>query len=139
MLLAVCGLHLRGEALNGQLEELGAVFSRSRRSADKYRMVLIEASGVPSKPGMVWDPLGGAGCGTIDLELWEISDEAVGKFLQMIPAPLGLGTVRLEDGGIVYGFTCEGWVLDENRAKEEGISVKDITQFGGWRAWKKSC
>ena len=27
-----------------------------------------------------------------------------------VPAPLGIGTVLLEDGSSVKGFICEGWV-----------------------------
>jgi len=27
-----------------------------------------------------------------------------------VPPPLGIGTVKLEDGGSVKGFICEGWV-----------------------------
>ena len=33
-----------------------------------------------------------------------------------IPPPLGLGTVRLEGGGSVQGFICEGWVAGERAA-----------------------
>lgn len=27
-----------------------------------------------------------------------------------VPPPLGIGTVKLEDGSSVKGFICEGWV-----------------------------
>lgn len=32
-----------------------------------------------------------------------------------VPPPLGIGTVKLEDGSSVKGFICEGWVAGERR------------------------
>ena len=43
-----------------------------------------------------------------------------------IAAPLGLGKVQLEDGGEVTGFLCEAWGAE---------GARDISEFGGWRAW----
>jgi allophanate hydrolase len=42
-----------------------------------------------------------------------------------IPAPLGIGTVALSDGGSVQGFVCEAAGLD---------GAADITALGDWRA-----
>jgi allophanate hydrolase len=47
----------------------------------------------------------------------------------MIPAPLGIGTVQLEDGTSIKGFLCEG-------AAARG--ARDISDFGGWRAFVRS-
>jgi allophanate hydrolase len=46
-----------------------------------------------------------------------------------IPAPLGIGTLELEDGGGVKGFLCEPIGLE---------GARDITEFGGWRAFRQS-
>jgi allophanate hydrolase len=52
-----------------------------------------------------------------------------GSFVALIGAPLGIGTLRLEDGGNVQGFLCEA--LDT-------LGQPDITAFGGWRAYLSS-
>ncbi|MET1046775.1 MAG: amidase, partial [Hyphomicrobium sp.] len=44
----------------------------------------------------------------------------------LIPAPLGIGTLVLEDGRRVKGFLCEGHATE---------GAEDITGFGGWRGW----
>ena len=46
-----------------------------------------------------------------------------------IPSPLGLGTIELEDGSTVQGFVCESYAT---------ATARDITSFGGWRAYLKS-
>ncbi|WP_441868507.1 allophanate hydrolase-related protein [Phaeovulum sp. W22_SRMD_FR3] len=61
----------------------------------------------------------------IALELWSLPLETVGSFLAGIPAPLGLGTLALSDGGTVQGF------LSEAAAAVEG--AVDITDPGDWR------
>ena len=51
--------------------------------------------------------------------------QRVGALLDTIPAPLGLGSVELDDGSAVIGFLAE----------EHGIrGAQDITIAGGWRA-----
>jgi allophanate hydrolase len=47
-----------------------------------------------------------------------------GSFVAEIPPPLGIGTIRLEDGSLVKGFVCETSGLD---------GAEEITRFGGWR------
>ena len=42
----------------------------------------------------------------------------------MIPAPLGLGDLTLDDGRRVKGFVCEA---------AGTIGAEDISAFGGWR------
>jgi allophanate hydrolase len=52
-----------------------------------------------------------------------------GSFVAGIPSPLGIGKVELESGVSLPGFICE----------EGGIAdAKDISQFGGWRAYLAS-
>jgi len=45
-------------------------------------------------------------------------------FLQLIPAPMGLGKLELQDGRRVSGFICEPYALD---------GARDVTRSGGWR------
>ena len=51
---------------------------------------------------------------------------AFGSFVSLIPPPLGIGTVTLDDGTRAKGFLCETHAVS---------GARDITEFGGWRAW----
>jgi allophanate hydrolase len=66
------------------------------------------------------------------LELFSVPTLSIGRFLQQIPPPLGLGTVELEDGSSTLGFICEGYV------KEGGPGIEDITHLGSWHAYVES-
>ncbi|PSS50039.1 allophanate hydrolase [Enterobacter sp. FS01] len=118
--VVVCGAHLDGLALNHQLRQRGATLRETTRSAPHYRLYAL-ADG--KRPGMVRDREQGA---AIAVEVWDLPHTEVGSFLAGIPAPLGLGKVELEDGRWLTGFICEGYGLQ---------GAKDITSFGGWRAW----
>jgi allophanate hydrolase len=56
-------------------------------------------------------------------------EDTVGSFLNGIPAPLGLGTILLEDGSSVKGFLCESSGV---------IGAEEITHLGGWRTYIQS-
>ena len=47
-----------------------------------------------------------------------------------IPAPLGIGTVELDDGSEVKGFICEAWVAEAARRNSDRVA--DITDLGSW-------
>ncbi|MGC8732157.1 MAG: allophanate hydrolase-related protein, partial [Halothiobacillaceae bacterium] len=66
------------------------------------------------------------GGASIACEVWELPASAFGSFVSGIPAPLGIGTVQLDDGSAVAGFICEGIGIE---------GAKDITAFGGWKAY----
>jgi allophanate hydrolase len=51
-------------------------------------------------------------------------EQTVGSFLNSIPPPLSLGTVRLADGTTVKGFLCEPVGIE---------GAQEITHLGGWR------
>ncbi len=121
--VAVLGAHLQGEALNGELVALGARFRRAARTAPDYRLYALPDG---KRPGLVRHPGAGA---AVALEIWDIPTPAIGAFLAGIAAPLGLGRIALEDGGEVTGFLCEACAV---------AGARDITEFGGWRAWRAS-
>jgi allophanate hydrolase len=62
----------------------------------------------------------------IEVEVWAVPTEAVGSFVDGIPAPLGIGTVELEDGDLVRGFLCEAYAV---------AGAKEISRLGGWRSY----
>jgi allophanate hydrolase len=123
VLLAVAGAHLSGQPLNHQLTSRGATFVRTVRSSSDYRLYAL-AGTVPPKPGLVRTP-GFVGTG-IELEVWALGREAFGSFVAEVPAPMTIGTVLLEDGTSVKGFSCEPLALE---------NAEDITHLGGWRAY----
>jgi allophanate hydrolase len=65
----------------------------------------------------------------IIVELWDLPLAHFGSFVALIPAPLGIGTLTLDDGREVKGFICEAVAMS---------GATDITHFGGWRAYIKS-
>lgn len=121
--LAVVGAHLIGEPLHFQLVELGARFEGAARTAEKYRLYALDGT-VPAKPGLVRQGIGGA---AIEVEVFALDAAAFGQFVAQVPAPLGIGNVELSNGEWVKGFLCES-VATEN--------ATDITDLGGWRAYR---
>ncbi len=119
--LAVCGAHLEGLPLNYQLSERGAKLSRKVKSAPAYQFIAL--TGEIAKPGMIRLAEGGV---SVDMEIWDMPLEQFGSFVNLIPAPLGIGTVELEDGGSVKGFVCEAIAAQ---------GAEDISHFGSWRAY----
>ncbi|TCR79539.1 allophanate hydrolase [Rhizobium sp. BK376] len=121
--LVVVGAHLSGMPLNGQLRDVEARFLRAARTSSSYRLYAL-ASQVPPKPGLVRVEEGhGSG---IDVEIWQLTPAAFGQFVAAIPAPLGIGTIVLDDGTSAKGFLAEPIALGE---------AADITEYGGWRAY----
>ena len=117
---------MRGQPLNAQLLELGARFVSQTRTAPHYRLYALSGS-VPPKPGLLRVDGGGT---SIELEVWELPFDALGKFVAQIPPPLGIGSIQLEGGEVLKGFLCEPAAIK---------SAEDISSSGGWRAYLKSC
>jgi allophanate hydrolase len=124
--IAVVGAHLTGLPLNRELVDLGASFSREVETAPDYRLFALPGS-APAKPGLlrVADGAGSA----IKAEVWTLDRAGFGDFVARIPAPLGIGTIRLNDGGSVKGFLVEA---------EAVKAAEDVSGFGGWRAYLAS-
>ncbi|MBR0707889.1 allophanate hydrolase [Bradyrhizobium liaoningense] len=122
--IAVVGAHLSGMALNGELKALSARLVEATKTAPDYKLYALPTT--PPKPGMLRVEAGKGSA--IELEIWSLSAAAFGKFVNAIPAPMAIGTIRLADGRNVKGFLVEPEVLGEAR---------DITAYGGWRAFMK--
>jgi allophanate hydrolase len=65
----------------------------------------------------------------IEVEVWALPADTVGTFVEGVPQPLSIGTLRLEDGSLVKGF------LVEPSATEDAT---EITHLGGWRNYLKT-
>jgi allophanate hydrolase len=117
--LAVVGAHMDGLALNGQLTSRGGRLIRRGRTAPAYRFYALE--GTPARPGLV--RVGDRGQ-AIDLEVWRLAPAALGELLTLVPHPLALGRVEIDDGRWIVGFVCDSSVAQ---------TAADITGSGGWR------
>ncbi|WP_372798125.1 allophanate hydrolase [Pontiella sp.] len=120
--LAVCGAHLNGYPLHHQLEDLGASFVESTETAKAYRMYAFETGGI-AKPGLIRDAENG---GRIYVEIYRLTYQNFGKFVAAIPAPLGIGKIKLRGGAEVCGFIAE---------PEVAAIGKEITELGDWRKY----
>lgn len=122
IILAVCGAHMEGLPLNKDLLSRSARFVEKVASAPDYKFYAL-AGGPPYRPGMVrCEAEQGV---EIEMELWELPISQFGSFVQTIPSPLGIGTIKLSDGHDVKGFICEA----------EG--VKDAEDISGLKSWRR--
>jgi len=121
--IAVVGAHLSGLPLNGELTGLGGGFLRTATTTPDYRLYALPGT-TPPKPGLLRVADGtGAGVAT---EIWSLDAASFGTFVAKIPAPLGIGTLRLADGSTAKGFLVEA---------EAVKGARDISEFGGWRGF----
>jgi allophanate hydrolase len=121
--IAVVGAHLSGMALNGELRSLGARFLEKTVTSPDYKLFVLDGTR-PPKPGLLRvETRGGS---AIELEIWALTADGFGRFVAGIPAPLGIGTLALSDGRSVKGFLVEA---------EAVKGARDISHFGGWRAY----
>ncbi len=123
--LAVVGAHLKGMPLHQQLLDRHCRLIESTHTSASYRLFAL-ANTTPPKPGLVRNLSNGQ---SIEVEIYEMPTQHVGSFLELIPAPLGLGSIELADGTWVKGFICEPWAITE---------AQDISALGGWRAFINS-
>jgi gamma-glutamylcyclotransferase (GGCT)/AIG2-like uncharacterized protein YtfP len=122
VLLAVNGTLMRGLELNPNLLKVGAVFAEETATAPVYRLWSIG----DRHPAMLRVAQGGI---AVPVEVWSVPAAGLATILQQEPAGLSIGKVRLTDGREVLG------VLGEPILCESG---KEITAFGGWRAYTAS-
>jgi allophanate hydrolase len=121
--IAVVGAHLSGMPLNGELTRAGGRFRRALATRPDYRLFALPG-GPPRRPGLL-RVAEGAGS-AVAVEVWALPPDGFGRFVDGIPSPLGIGTLRLADGSTPKGFLCE---------PEGLIGAADISHHGGWRAY----
>jgi allophanate hydrolase len=121
--IAVVGAHMSGLPLNGQLTALGGTLLREAATLPCYRLYALPG-GPPARPGLL--RVAANQGEPIAVEVWAIPTAQIGALLAAIPAPLGLGTLRLADGTTPKGFLVEA----------EGVrGAEDISSLGGWRRY----
>jgi hypothetical protein len=122
VLLAVNGTLMRWLELNPNLLAVGAVFVRETATEPAYRLWTIN----DRHPAMVRVKKGGV---SVAVEVWAVPPEGLAYILLKEPPGLSIGKVKLVDGSEVLGVLGEP-ILCEGQ--------KEITSFGGWRAYTAS-
>ena len=123
--IVVVGAHLQGQPLNHQLTDRAAQLVRLTHTASCYRLFALATD--PPKPGLVRVGADDTQGAAVEVEEWELDAASFGDFVAQVPAPMCIGRVRLADGSDVAGFLCEPLALE---------GAVEITQFGGWRAYR---
>ena len=121
-LLAVNGTLMRGLELNPNLLAVGATFVREDKTEPCYRIWSID----DRHPAMMRTP----GEGTaVAVEVWDVPMAGLAKVLLSEPPGLCIGKVALADGTVVLGVLGEPFLCAGRR---------EITEYGGWRAYTAS-
>lgn len=120
--LAVNGTLMRGLALNPNLLNVGATFDCETTTEPAYRLWTID----DRYPAMVRVAEGGV---AIAVEIWNVPLAGLGVILRQEPPGLAIGKVKLANGETVLGVIGEPLTVQDK---------KEITQFGGWRAYQAS-
>ncbi len=120
--LAVNGTLMRGLALNRNLLDVGAAFLYEATTTPNYRLWSIN----DVHPAMIRVSAGGT---AIALEVWDVPKAGLIRVLHQEPPGLCIGKVKLNTGEEVLGVLGEP-ILCEGQ--------KDITAYGGWRAYIKA-
>lgn len=121
ILLCVCGAHMENLPLNHQLTGRNATLVKRCKTAPLYQLYALENFD-PPRPGMVRMEPGVS----LNVEVWRMPAKHLGSFVAGVPAPLGIGTVELEDGQQVNGFICEHYAVQ---------SARNISELGSWRVY----
>jgi quercetin dioxygenase-like cupin family protein len=117
--LVVNGTLMRGLELNPNLLEVGAVFLRETVTAPTYRLWSIR----DRHPAMVRVTDGGV---AVAVEIWAVPPAGLASILLKEPPGLSVGKIRLADGSEILGILGEPALCE---------GQKEITSFGGWRAY----
>lgn len=122
VLLAVNGTLMRGLELNANLVGAGATFVREDQTDACYRIWSID----DRHPAMLRTPGEGT---SVAVEVWDVPVAGLAAILLAEPPGLAVGKVVLRDGSIVLGVLGEPFLCEGKR---------EITQYGGWRAYVAS-
>jgi hypothetical protein len=117
--LAVNGTLMRGLALNENLLRVGAKFLAETTTEPCYRLWSI----ADQYPAMIRVKDGGV---AIAVEVWQVPHIGICTVLLQEPPGLCIGKVCLANGEVVLGVLGEPLLCEGQR---------EITQWGGWRAY----
>jgi gamma-glutamylcyclotransferase (GGCT)/AIG2-like uncharacterized protein YtfP len=119
ILLAVNGTLMRGLELNPNLLAVGSTFVRETTTEPSYRLWSID----DRYPAMIRARKGGV---AVAVEVWAVPPDGLAEILLQEPPGLSIGKVKLADGTTILGVIAEPMSCEGQR---------EITHFGGWRAY----
>ena len=114
------GAYLSGQPLNHQLLERSGRLLRTCHTAPRYRLYALP-NAIPPRSDLVRDTTG-TGC-AIAVEVWRLPLRQYGSFVAMLPVPLSVGRIELDDGSWAQGFLCEPSAL---------AGAEEISHYGGY-------
>ncbi len=117
--LAVNGTLMRGLELNPNMLAVGAEFIREDQTVPDYRIYSIG----DRHPGMVRVAEGGV---AVAVEVWAVPPAGLASILLKEPAGLSIGKVQLASGDEILGVLAEPILC---------VGQREISEFGGWRAY----
>ena len=120
VLLAVNGTLMRGLKLNPNMVAANATFVRETKTEAAYRLWTIN----DEHPAML-RVTDGTGV-KVAVEVWSVPPAGLAGILLNEPPGLCIGKVRLEDESLVLGVLGEQALVEGHR---------EITKYGGWRAY----
>lgn len=118
----ICGSALRGQPDHANLS--GARFVRDARTKPKYRLHSVG----DRHPGIYEVGEGGV---SIAGEVYELSDEQHAHLIATEPPDLYEAPVELDDGSAVNAMIYPRTLIEQR-------GYKDISEHGGWAAYKGS-
>ena len=117
--IAVNGTLMRGLELNPRMLAVGGRFDREAMTVPHYRIWSIN----DRHPAMIRVSEGGV---AVAVEVWRVPETGFAQLLMGEPQGLCIGKVRLADGEETLGVLGEPALCEGQR---------EITSFGGWRAY----
>jgi len=120
----ICGSALRGQPDHGNLQ--GAKFIRTSRTETRYR---LHAAGDGWHPAIYEVSAGGI---SIPGEVYEMQDDEFEYLASNEPPHMYPTDVYLEDGEVLTAFFYP-------QELTEKFNWIDISDLGGWAAYKKTC
>jgi len=121
--IVAVGAHMSGMALNHELTSLGGRLIEATATAPDYKLYALKGT-TPPKPGML--RVAEKSGVELRIEVWALPLKNFGAFVDKIPSPLSIGTIKLANGSTAKGFLVEAEAIKDAR---------DISSFGGWRAF----
>ena len=123
VLVAVNGTLMRGLKLNQNMLDASATFVKETTTEPVYRLWTVN----DDHPAMV-RVTDGSGV-AVAVEVWSVPAAGLAGILLAEPPGLSIGKVVLDDGSTVLGVLGEPALVESQR---------EITGFGGWRAYTDS-
>ncbi len=102
------GAHLTSMPLNFQLTSRNATLLKKTQTADAYKLFALKIPHHQSQ-SMQCDAEGTS----IEVEVWDVPLANFGAIVAEVPAPLGIGNLKLKDGTWVKGFICEAYAIQD--------------------------